>query len=65
MLKLLDNGAGYRVWSPDDYGDAAHKLISLLEQEETEKAVVGQISDFPHVRLAGASDKIESVITED
>ena len=65
MLKPLDNGAGYRVWSPYDYGDAAQKLMSLLEQEETEKAVVGQISDFPHVRLARASDKIESVITED
>ena len=37
MLKLLDNGAGYRVWSPDDYGDAAHKLISLLEQEKTKE----------------------------
>ena len=35
MLKLLDNGAAYRVWSPYDYGDAAQKLMSLLEQEET------------------------------
>lgn len=37
MLKPLDNGAGYRVWSPDDYGDAAQKLMSLLEQEETKE----------------------------
>ena len=29
------------------------------------KAVVGQISDFPPIRLARESDKIESVITED
>lgn len=35
MLKPLDNGAGYRVWSPYDYGDAAQKLMSLLEPEET------------------------------
>ncbi|MEG4335898.1 hypothetical protein QUB40_28770 [Microcoleus sp. AT9_A2] len=37
MLKPLDNGAGYRVWSPYDYGDAAQKLMSLLEQEETKE----------------------------
>jgi hypothetical protein len=33
-LKSLDNDAVYRVWSPYDYGDAARKLMSLLEQEE-------------------------------
>lgn len=32
-LKSLDNGAVYRAWSPYDYDDAAHKLMSLLEQE--------------------------------
>ena len=37
MLKPLDNGAGYRVWSPDDYGDAARKLMSLLEPEEAKE----------------------------
>ncbi|MDB9512169.1 hypothetical protein PN499_13330 [Kamptonema animale CS-326] len=31
---ILDCGA-YRIWSPYDYGDAAQKLMSLLEQEET------------------------------
>ncbi|WP_199312720.1 hypothetical protein [Microcoleus sp. FACHB-672] len=34
-LKSLDNAAVYRAWSPYDYGDAAQKLMSLLEQEET------------------------------
>lgn len=34
-LNSLDNGGDYRIWSPYDYGDAAQKLISLLEQEET------------------------------
>ena len=29
------------------------------------KSGCGQISDFPPIRLARASDKIESVITED
>jgi hypothetical protein len=37
MLKLLDNGADYRVWSPYNYGDAAQKLMSLLEQEEAKE----------------------------
>ena len=37
MLKPLDNGAAYRVWSPYDYGDAAQKLMSSLEQEETQE----------------------------
>ena len=32
-LKSLDNDAAYRIWSPYDYGDAAQKLMSLLEQE--------------------------------
>lgn len=31
-LKSLDNDVVYRLWSPYDYGDAAQKLISLLEQ---------------------------------
>ena len=34
MLKPLENGANYGVWSPYNYGKAAQKLISLLEQEE-------------------------------
>ena len=33
-LKSWDNGVVYRVWSPYDYGDAAQKLMSLLDQEE-------------------------------
>ncbi len=33
-LKPLDNVAAYRLWSPYDYGDAAQKLMSLLEPEE-------------------------------
>lgn len=37
MLKPLENGADYRVWSPYNYGDAAKKLISLLEQEEAQE----------------------------
>ena len=37
MLKLLDNGADYRVWSPYNYGDAAQKLMSLLEQAEAKE----------------------------
>ncbi len=37
MLKPLDNSAAYRVLSPDDYDDAARKLMSLLEQEETKE----------------------------
>ncbi len=37
MFKPLDNGAGYRVLSPYDCGDAARKLMSLLEQEETKE----------------------------
>jgi hypothetical protein len=37
MLKPLDNGADYRVWSLYNYGDAAQKLISLLEQEEAKE----------------------------
>jgi len=34
-LKPLDNSTAYRAWSPYDYGDAARKLMSLLEQEDT------------------------------
>jgi hypothetical protein len=30
-LKSLDNDVVYRLWSPYDYGDAAQKLMSLLE----------------------------------
>ncbi len=37
MLQPLDKGGAYRVWSPYDCGDAAQKLISLLEQEETKE----------------------------
>ena len=37
MLKPLDNGANYRVWSPYNYGEAAQKLMSLLEQEEAKE----------------------------
>jgi hypothetical protein len=33
-LKPLDNIAAYRLWSPYDYGDAAQKLMSLLESKE-------------------------------
>ncbi|MBD2149005.1 hypothetical protein H6F44_02525 [Pseudanabaena sp. FACHB-1277] len=36
-LKPLDNVAAYRLWSPYDYGDAAQKLMSLLEPEEERK----------------------------
>ena len=32
-LKSLDNGAAYHIWSPYNYGDAAQKLMSLLEEE--------------------------------
>ncbi|PSB23461.1 hypothetical protein C7B69_14380 [filamentous cyanobacterium Phorm 46] len=38
MLKPLDNSAAYRVLSPYDYGDAARKLMSLLEEETKEDA---------------------------
>jgi len=37
MLKPLDNGAAYRVWSLYNYGDAAQKLMSLLEQEKAKE----------------------------
>ena len=37
MLKPLDNGADYRVWAPYNYGDAAQKLMSLLEQAEAKE----------------------------
>jgi hypothetical protein len=37
-LKSLDNSAVYRVWSPYNYGDAAQKLMSLLEEEAKENA---------------------------
>jgi len=37
MLKPLDNGADYRIWSPYNYGEATQKLISLLEQEEAQE----------------------------
>ena len=40
-LKLLENSAAYRVWSPYDYGDAAQKLMSLLEQEDTKENARG------------------------
>ena len=34
-FELLDNNnKAYRTWSPHNYSDAAHKLMSLLEQEE-------------------------------
>jgi hypothetical protein len=33
-LKSFENSAVYRAWSPYDYGDAAQKLMSLLETEE-------------------------------
>jgi len=33
-LNSLDNNAAYRAWSPYDYGDAAQKLMSLLEQKQ-------------------------------
>jgi hypothetical protein len=36
-LKSLDNDVVYRFWSPYDYGDAAQKLMSLLEQEEAKE----------------------------
>ncbi len=36
-LKPLDNDVIYRLWSPYDYGDAAQKLMSLLEQEEAKE----------------------------
>ena len=38
-LKPLDNMAAYRLWSPYDYGDAAQKLMSLLEPEELKENV--------------------------
>jgi hypothetical protein len=37
MLKPLETGADYRVWSPYNYGDADQKLMSLLEQEEAKE----------------------------
>jgi hypothetical protein len=37
-LKPLDNVATYRLWSPYDYGDAAHKLMSLLEPEAVKRS---------------------------
>jgi hypothetical protein len=33
-LKPLDHITAYRLWSPYDYGDAAQKLMSLLESKE-------------------------------
>jgi len=36
-LKSLDNDVVYRAWSPYYYGDAAQKLMSLLEQEEAKE----------------------------
>ncbi len=38
-LKPLDNIVAYRLWSPYDYGDAAQKLMSLLEPEELQENV--------------------------
>jgi hypothetical protein len=38
-LKPLDNVAAYRLWSPYDYGDAAQKLMSLLEPEAMKQSV--------------------------
>ena len=40
-LKPLENSAAYRAWSPYDYGDAAQKLMSLLEQEDTKENARG------------------------
>ncbi|MEI6430111.1 MAG: hypothetical protein WCO45_17265 [Pseudanabaena sp. ELA607] len=37
-LKPLDNVATYRLWSPYDYGDAAQKLMSLLEPEAVKRS---------------------------
>ncbi|MEA5471646.1 hypothetical protein [Spirulina sp. 06S082] len=36
-IESLDNATSHRVWSPYNYGDAAHKLMSLLEQEEAKE----------------------------
>lgn len=36
-LKSLDNDVVYRFWSPYNYGDAAQKLMILLEQKEAKK----------------------------
>jgi hypothetical protein len=38
-LKPLDNITVYRLWSPYDYGDAAQKLMSLLESKENKENV--------------------------
>jgi hypothetical protein len=38
-LKPLDNMVAYRLWSPYDYGDAAQKLMSLLEPKELKENV--------------------------
>jgi hypothetical protein len=38
-LKPLDNMVAYRLWAPYDYGDAAQKLMSLLEPEELKENV--------------------------
>lgn len=37
-LKPLDNVAAYRLWAPYDYGDAAQKLMSLLEPEAVKQS---------------------------
>ena len=37
MLKQFDKGADYCAWELYNYGDAAQKLISLLEQEEAKE----------------------------
>ena len=33
-VSALSNDTAYRAWSPYDYGDAAQKLMSLLEEEK-------------------------------
>ncbi len=38
-LKPLDNMVAYRLWSPFDCGDAAQKLMSLLEPKEVKENV--------------------------
>jgi len=37
MLKPLENGADSRVRAPYNYGEAAQKLMSLLEQAEAKE----------------------------
>ncbi|MEM9541978.1 MAG: hypothetical protein AAGA60_21085 [Cyanobacteria bacterium P01_E01_bin.42] len=37
-IDALDNDTTHRVWSPYNYGDAAQKLMGLLEQEKEKKS---------------------------